>query len=293
MTATKCGVVALAGRPNAGKSSLLNALIGQPLAMVSAKAQATRLPTVGLRTEGATQMVLYDLPGLLEPDRLLHKRMAAAAAEILHLADVIVALDPADVRSPPPRDALVAAGARPSAVVIRCRTKADLVEAQSPGDPGDGGLLVSARTGQGLDGLVAAIVAALPEAPWRFPGDDLGTQPVRFFVGEYLREAAFELLSDEVPYAVTAVVEEFREGTDPVYIRAELFVERESQKKIVIGAGGQTIKAIGRHARVRLEELLGSRVYLETRVKVEPRWRESPELLSRFGYPPGSAGDRR
>jgi GTP-binding protein Era len=291
MTTTKCGIVALAGQPNAGKSSLLNALVGQPLAMVSAKAQATRLPTVGLRTERQTQLVLYDLPGLLDPGYLLQRRMAESAAEVLGAADVIVLLHPAGEEGEPSADALAAAGARRSTPVIRCWTKIDV---GSPAGPvPDGVVAVSARTGAGLELLVAAIEPLVPEGPWRFPEDDVGTQPLRFFVSEYLREAAFELLSDEVPYALTAVVEEFREGADPVYIRAEVFVERESQKKIVIGADGRTIKAIGRHARLRLEALLGARVYLETRVKVEPRWRQSPDLLSRFGYPASLAGERR
>ena len=111
-------------------------------------------------------------------------------------------------------------------------------------------------------------------------------QPLRFFVVEYLREAAFEQLSDELPYSFTAEVDEFREGSDPVYIRATLFVERNSQKGILIGENGRTIKAIGRHARMRLEQLMGQRVYLETWVKVLPRWRRDPGMLERFGFPP-------
>jgi GTP-binding protein Era len=130
----------------------------------------------------------------------------------------------------------------------------------------------------------------LPEAPFRFPADDLGTQPVRFFAAEYLREAAFEHLDEEVPYAVAVEIEEFRENRDPVYIRATLYVERASQKQIVIGASGRTIKAIGQHARTRIEKLLGQKVFLETWVKVLPRWRRSEEQLARFGFPKGDDG---
>lgn len=293
MTATKCGNVAIAGRPNVGKSSLLNALIGQPLAMVSAKAQATRLPTVGLRTEGASQFVFHDLPGLLEPAYLLHHRMLAAATQVLEGTDVILHLHPADAAPAPPFARVSAAAVRPRVPIVVCYTKADLLEPSRRANLGADALIVSAVTGEGIDRLVATLGGFLPEGPWRFPADDIGVQPVRFFVAEYLREAAFELLSDELPYAFAAEVEEFREGADPVYIRAEVFVERESQKKILIGAGGRTIKALGTHARLRLEELLGSRVYLETRVKVLPRWRESPELLSRFGFTHRPAGERR
>ena len=118
-----------------------------------------------------------------------------------------------------------------------------------------------------------------------FDPEDVGTQQLRFFVVEYLREAAFELLSDELPYSFTAEVEEFREAEVPVYIRVTLFVERESQKRIVIGRGGRTIGAIGAHARARLEELLGAQVYLDSWVKVLPNWRRSAAALTRFGFP--------
>jgi GTP-binding protein Era len=176
--------------------------------------------------------------------------------------------------------------------VVVCYTKADLLGPERRAKFEANALIVSTVTGEGVDRLIAALEGLLPAGPWRFPDDDIGVQPVRFFVGEYLREAAFELLHDELPYAFTAEVEEFREGADPVYIRAELFVERESQKKILIGAGGRTIKALGQHARLRLEGLLGNRVYLETRVKVLPRWRQSPELLSRFGFTQRPGGRR-
>ena len=127
--------------------------------------------------------------------------------------------------------------------------------------------------------------AHLPEREFEHDPEDVGTQQLRFFVVEYLREAAFELLSDELPYSFTAEVDEFRESSEPVYIRATLYVERNSQKGILIGENGRTIKAIGRHARMRLEQLLGQRVFLETWVKVLPRWRRDPAQLERFGFP--------
>jgi len=146
-------------------------------------------------------------------------------------------------------------------------------------------LVVSATTGNGIDALLATIAALLPEREFAYPADDLGVQPMRFFAVEYLREGAFLHLEDELPYAFTAEIEEFREATDPVYIRAALFIERETQKRILIGEGGRTLKAIGTHARRRLEELLGRRVYLETWVKVLPKWRRDPSQLARFGFP--------
>jgi GTP-binding protein Era len=146
-------------------------------------------------------------------------------------------------------------------------------------------LVVSATTGEGIEALLAAVAALLPEREFAYPADDLGTQPMRFFAVEYLREAAFQYLEDELPYAFTAEIEEFRETTDPVYIRAALFIERESQKGILIGDKGKTLKAIGTHARERLEQLLGRRVFLETWVKVLPKWRRDPAQLARFGFP--------
>jgi GTP-binding protein Era len=291
VTGKRSGRIVLAGRPNVGKSSLLNAIVGEPLAMVSAKAQATRLPVVGLRTEADVQYVFVDLPGLLDPAYLLQERMRALALEGLESADVVLHLHPAPAVPAPDFAAVAGLDRLPRAPILLVYTKADLVSPAEADALARSALVVSAATGAGIDRLLDAVKARLPESEFPYPPDDLGVQPVRFFVVEYLREAAFELLDDELPYALTAEVEEFREASDPVYIRATLFVERESQKRILIGAKGQTIKAIGQHARRRLETLLGSRVFLETWIKVLPRWRQSAELLSRFGFPDLNVGD--
>lgn len=281
----KCGHVALAGVPNAGKSTLLNALVGQHLAIVSPKPQATRLPVVGLRTEGDVQLILHDLPGLLDPAYMLQARMRLAALEGLARADVALYLHPAPAGPAPPFASLAGLEAPPAAPVLTVYTKADAADARARDALGPDALLVSAETGEGLPALLAQVAALLPERPFEHDPDDLGTQPLRFFVVEYLREAAFELLEDELPYAFTAEVEEFREHSSPVYIRATLLVERESQKGMVIGQGGRTIKAIGARARARLEALLGQPVYLDCWVKVLPNWRRSAAALSRLGFP--------
>jgi GTP-binding protein Era len=282
---TQAGHVALAGAPNVGKSSLLNTLVGTHLAIVSPKAQATRLPVVGLRTDGDVQYVFHDLPGLLEPSYLLQARMRELALDALERMDVILHLHPAPDAPAPPLLELAGLTRPPSAPAITVYTKADLITAARREELASTGLLVSATSGEGIETLLARIRDHLPERDFEFDPDDVGTQQLRFFVVEYLREAAFELLGDELPYSFTAEVEEFREDRRPVYIRVTLFVERESQKGIVIGRGGRTLAAIGAHARARLEELLGAPVYLDSWVKVLPNWRRNPVALTRLGFP--------
>jgi len=293
---SRTGHAALAGAPNVGKSTLLNALVGSHLAIVSPKAQATRLPTVGLRTEGDTQYIFHDLPGLLDPAYLMQARMRALALDTIARMDVILHLHPAPEAPAPDFRALAGLETPPRAPVLTVYTKEDLVLPARRAELARVGL-VTGVGGQGIDRLLARVRELLPEAEFEYDPDEIGTQPVRFFVVEYLREAAFELLGDELPYAFTAEVEEFREAERPVYIRVTLFVERESQKGIVIGQGGRTIRAIGAHARRRVEDLIGVPVYLDAWVKVLPNWRRSPRALTRFGFPespvsgpPGSPG---
>jgi GTP-binding protein Era len=279
------GHIALAGAPNVGKSSLLNALVGQHLAIVSPRPQATRLPVTGLRTEGDTQFILHDLPGLLDPSYLMQVRMRQLALETVGRMDVVLHLHPAPDAPAPAFAALARLESPVAAPVFTVYTKGDLVSPARWAELERSALVVAAPGGQGIERLLGRVREHLPAGEFAYDPDDVGTQPVRFFVAEYLREAAFELLEDELPYGFTAEVEEFREGERPVYIRVTLFVERESQKGIVIGAGGRTIKAIGVHARHRLEELIGAPVYLDSRVKVLPHWRKSAAALTRFGFP--------
>ena len=284
----KSGHIALAGKPNVGKSSLFNALVGEHLALVSRKAQATRLPVTGLRTDGDVQYVFHDLPGLLDPEYALQERMLALALEAVSRADLVLHLHPAPEAPAPDFWQLIVRPSSPSRrpPVLTVFTKGDLVAETQRAELAQSGLVVSTRTGEGIAGLLSSVAARLPDAEFAFPEDEIGTQPLRFFAVEFLREAAFEHLEDELPYSFSAEIEEFRESGDPVYIRATLFVERESQKGILIGSGGHTLKTIGKHARERIEQLLGRRVYLETHVKVLPKWRRDPAQLLRFGFPP-------
>lgn len=282
---TRCGRIALAGAPNAGKSTLLNVLVGTHIAIVSPRPQATRLPVTGLLTDAASQFIFLDLPGLLDPAYLMQSRMLAAAQEGIAAADIILHLHPA-AEAPAPDFATVARlETPPRAPVVVVYTKADLVGEGVRRTLERDALLVSAREPESIERLVARLRPLLPEGEFAYDPDDIGTQPVRFFVTEFLREAAFELLQDELPYAFAAEVEEFRESESPVYIRVTLFVERESQKGMVVGRGGRMIKAIGEHARRRVEELLGVHSYLDLWVKVLPKWRRSAQALTRFGFP--------
>jgi GTP-binding protein Era len=287
------GRVALAGLPNTGKSSLLNAILGTHLSLVSAKAQATRLPVTGLLTEGDSQMVFVDLPGLLEPAYLMQRSMRQLALDVLTTADIVLHLHPAPEAPAPPFASLVPDAAPFTAPVVTVYTKGDLVTAARRQELAAlGAEVTSTSSPRSITTLVDRLRARLRPGEFQFPDDDLATQPMKFFVAEYLREAAFDALEDELPYAFAAEVDEYREERKPVYIRATLFVERESQKGIVIGHGGATLRRIGIHARTRLEALLGEKVYLETWVKVLPRWRRDAAALERFGFSLPDAGGR-
>ena len=281
----KTGHIALAGAPNTGKSTLLNALVGQHLAIVSPKPQATRLPVTGLRTEDDIQYIFHDLPGLLDPGYLLQARMREIALDTAREMDLVLHLHPAPDAPVVAFEQLAGLTTPLPVPLLTVYTKGDLL---SPGQRAAlerEALVVSAVGNQGLDRLLERVQRFMPEREFKYDPDDVGTQPLRFFVVEYLREAAFALLGDELPYSFTAEVEEFREAERPMYIRVTLYVERESQKGIVIGRSGATIKAIGAHARARLEDLTGAPVYLDCWVKVLPNWRKNAAALSRFGFP--------
>ena len=281
----------LAGRPNVGKSSLLNALLGEHLAIVSPKPQSTRMPVIGLLTRDDTQYIFTDSPGLLEPEYQLHVVMRAAALRAIADAEVIAYLHPLAEYPAPPLAQVAKLDRTPRAPIVTVYTKADLVSTstnlhQPPQPPPTSSVVVSAVTRAGLDTLLDELRAALPESPFHYDPEEMATQPTRFFAAEFIREAAFELLHEELPYSVAVEIDEFREGTEPLYIRAVVYVERASQKGIVIGDGGRTIKSLGQAARAKLETLLGTQVFLDLHVKVLPKWRRRDASLKRLGYVP-------
>jgi len=284
---TKAGIVTVAGFPNAGKSTLLNRLVGEKLAITSSKAQSTRHRVVGIRSEDDAQMIILDTPGLLEPRDTLHSAMRNAALAAVRDADVIVHV--VDATRQRMVDFAEAAGLakRPSAPVILALNKCDLLEdaarARLEREHPDAHL-ISASTDTGIEALVTAITGGLPESPYLYPDDEVSTQPVRFFCAEFVRETALEQLGDELPHALACEIEEFREGSTPLYIRAVLYVERDSQKRIVIGANGQQIKKLGKVAREKIERFVGQSIYLDLWVKVLPNWRRNRSAVLRLGY---------
>ena len=285
---TRCGVVALAGKPNVGKSTLLNALVGEHLAIVSPKPQSTRLPVVGLLTRDDAQFIFTDSPGLLEPEYQLHVAMRAAALRAIDDAEVIAYLHPLAEHPAPALTQVAKLDRAPRAPIVTVYTKSDLAPStnlyQPPQPPATSSVVVSAVTREGLDALLATLRPHLPEGPFHYDPEEMATQPTRFFAAEFIREAAFELLHEELPYSVAVEIDEFREAAEPLYIRAVVYVERASQKGIVIGDGGRTIKALGQAARVKIEALLDAHVFLELHVKVLPKRRRRDASLKRLGY---------
>lgn len=283
----RAGIVTVAGKPNVGKSTLLNRIVGQKLSITSEKPQSTRDRIVGIHTQDDAQMVVFDTPGLLDPAYELQETMRSAALRALEDADVILYLTDAGDRDAPSLVDAAALLSAPKAPVIHVVNKTDSVsraQLKAAMDRYSEAVFVSALTGEGVKDLLETVRAKLPESEFLYPPDDMSTQSVRFFAAELVRETALEQLGDEVPYSVACVVEEFREDRSPIYVRALIYVERDSQKKILIGSKGARIRSIGEAARKKIETLAGAKIYLDLWVKVLPNWRRDAGALERLGY---------
>jgi GTPase len=282
----RAGIVTVAGKPNVGKSTLLNRIVGQKLSITSPKPQSTRDRVVGIHTTDDAQLVILDTPGLLNPRYPLQEAMRTAAVRALEEADVIVYLADATEGTPPPLADAADLRKPLQAPIIVALNKSDALNANRRDALAvDADLvLVSALTGDGIPELMSRIAEKLPESPFLYPDDEISTQPVRFFAAELVRETVLEQLHDEVPYSVAVQVEEYREDRSPLYIRAVIYVERDSQKAIIIGSKGTQIRKIGEAARKKIETFTGEKVYLDLWIKVLANWRKNPGSLSRFGY---------
>jgi GTPase len=290
---TRAGYVTLLGQANAGKSTLMNAMLGQALSIVTARPQTTWRRVTGLLSRGKAQFIFLDTPGLLEPRDLLQRSLLSQALEALREADVlVVVLDPVERGRPELRERIREAVRKSSAPVVLVVNKMDAAteEAMEREEAWAREVLearvhrISALTGEGVPELLDTLEALLPEGPFLYPADDVATDPVRFFVAERVRETVMERYRDEIPYSVFAQVEEYREEARKTYIQVTLYVERASQKGILIGSKGEAIRALGRESREKIEHFLGEEVYLDLWVKVLPGWRRKKDHLRRLGF---------
>lgn len=290
---TRCGYVALVGAPNAGKSTLLNRLVGTKLAIVTPKVQTTRARLLGIAIAGATQLILVDTPGIFAPRRRLDRAMVAAAWAGMADADRIVLL--ADAARPDDRDTrqivdrLQESGRR----AILALNKIDLVRRDRllgvadtlfRGGPFDEVFMISGLTGDGVEDLKRHLAVAMPAGPWLFPEDQLSDVAERWLAAEITREQVFLQLHDELPYAATVETEAWEERRDgSVRIDQVIYVRRPGQRAIVLGDKGARIKALGSRARGELERLLERRVHLFLFVKVRENWIDDPERYAALG----------
>ena len=290
----RAGFVSLVGRPNSGKSTLLNRLVGEKLAIVSPRPQTTRNRITGIRNAPESQIVFIDTPGLHAPAGKLGTFMRQTVERALEDVDLVcVIADVTEPRHPDPEILEMLGRHRGPAYCVlnktdRLRAKArllPLIDAWAAG-PFREIVPISALDGTNCDRLLRLIVEALPEHPAFFPPDATSDQPETLYVAEMIREKIFLLTHEEIPYAVAVRVEELTERTAPeaLYIRATIFVERDSQKGILIGQAGSMLKRIGTAARRELEAFFGIKVYLELTVQVRPRWRKDARALREFGF---------
>ena len=293
MSESRCGVVAVIGAPNAGKSTLVNHLVGQKVAIVSAKAQTTRARLLGIALAGETQIILVDTPGIFAPKRRLDRAMVHAAWEGAQAADaVLLVVDPIKQRRHELEPLLEALKARPERKLLAINkvdasakepllalaqdltAKVDFAEV----------FFVSALTGDGVPELKAHLASLMPEGPWHYPEDQVSDASERLLAAEVTREQLYRQLHEELPYDSAVRPESYSQRKDgSVEIHQQIVVGRDSQKSIVLGKRGARIKAIGEEARMELSAILGVPVHLFLHVKVDERWAESREIYEEMG----------
>lgn len=287
----KAGFVSIFGKPNAGKSTLLNALLGEKLAIVSPKVQTTRHRIKGIITEPGYQIIVSDTPGIIEPKYKLHEKMMQAVKSSLEDADLALLLVAADDRLEEADEVFSSLRLKvPSIVVLN---KMDAVNATKletaiqffkTKNYSKEVLPISALHRKHTDELLNRILEYMPEGEPFFEDDNISDLSTRFFVSEMVREKIYTLYEQEIPYETTVLVTAFEEKTTLTKIRAEIIVQRESQKAIILGEGGKMIRKLGTDSRLAIEEFLGRKVFLELFVKVRPKWRDNDNYLKEYGY---------
>lgn len=294
-TSYKSGFVSIIGAPNVGKSTLLNQLIGEKLAIISPKPQTTRNRILAVKTNPGFQMVFLDTPGIHQAKGNLNRAMVRTALATLATVDLILFLVEAQAPSNQSNQRVLEALQNVDTQTLLVVNKIDLVTKESLERCVErfqglhqfkGSALISALYGTGIDDLIAQIIPLLPTGPAYYPEDTLTDLPERFFCAEIIREKIMHLTSEEIPYAVAVTIGSFNEDEQKnlIRIQADIHVERASQKGIVIGKGGSMLREIGKQARLDMEKLLGSRVFLELWVRIQKKWRKDPRALKEFGY---------
>jgi GTP-binding protein Era len=291
----RSGFVAVIGKPNVGKSTLINAWLGQKIAIVSPKPQTTRNRLRGILTRPDAQIVFVDTPGIHQPRHKLGEFMVETAAKSIPDADVVLFMvDVSEMPTAEDQQIAQLLEEHGQAPVVLVLNKADLLSPEKVQPHGDAyfelvqcdeWMMISATRGDNRDKLLDMVVAGLPEGPRYFPPDQLTDQNMRFIAAELIREQVLRFVHQEVPHSVAVIVEEWKQRReDLTYIGATVFVEKDSQKGIIIGQGGKMLKRIGRAAREEIVRLVGNRVYLGLWVKVRKKWRKDEDELRRLGY---------
>lgn len=290
---THCGIVAVIGAPNAGKSTLVNALVGQKVAITSAKAQTTRARLLGIALEGQTQIILADTPGIFAPKRRLDRAMVSAAWEGAHAADaILLVVDALKQRRHELNPLLEALKLRPERKLLvlnkvdvsKKEPLLELARELTATADFDEVFFVSAMTGDGVPELKSHLASLMPEGPWHYPEDQVSDASERLLAAEITREQLYRQLHEELPYDSAVRPESYQTRPDgSIEIRQQIVIGRESQKSIVLGKGGSRIKAIGEAARKELSELLGVKVHLFLHVKVDEHWADNREVYEEIG----------
>ena len=290
--AFKSGFVNIFGPPNAGKSTLLNALLGEQLVITSPKVQTTRHRILGILNDPNYQIIFSDTPGIIEPKYKLHEKMMRQVKSALEDADVVLLMN--DITLHPDSFEPVLKLLRLKVPTILLLNKTDLLKSKvalraqlalyKEAFPKWELLPVSAQTKADVDKILPMVLKHLPEAPPYYPEDSISDRPVRFFVSELIREQIYQLYQDEIPYHTAVIIQAFEEKSTLDVIKAEIIVSRETQKMILLGKGGSGIKQLGINARKKIEEFVQRKVHLELYIKVRPKWRDNENYLREYGY---------